>query len=194
MPIWFTEQDRRIYTDASGQAWDPLALRLRLVAESAGAVWKLLEMRDKHTRVLQKPPDATAQGVSEFYLGQALTDLVRISRAAFRLAGFPDKTDAEAIEHLDQFVLWLDSKKAQARTDADLLATYRVMPSTMTYDDYVGLELNRDRIDVKEIWRIFVAITWAQSTRPLPRAIFDLVADNPAHADDLAYKTNSGRR
>lgn len=191
---WFTEVERRIYTDERGIKWDPLHVRNELMIESAGALWAINDKRHKLAQVLNYPPDVTTQGMAEYEHAQCLKDLCRISRSVFDLHR-DDWTDAEAIAALDRFVDWLDRKKAEARPAALLASVYQVGSGLgrMTYEQAVGLEPNVNDMELRKAYFTFIGVSYAIEQRPVPLEWFIAVFGDTEIARKMFYETNKTR-
>lgn len=119
--MWFPDEDRRIYTDAQGRAHDPLDVRQRLVLESGGLVWALMQKRRACYVALQDPADVGAEAQAETELAGLERQLCGMARKVFEMpSDVPARaqgvrgvyTDDEALAALDHYVGWLAAKKA----------------------------------------------------------------------------------
>lgn len=96
--MFYSEQERLIYTSPAGSRHDPLQIQRRLVLVSGGQLNDYLDLWTK--------TDGTA-----VERARAEEELVRFSRLSFDLKPFDQEggvVDAVALDCLDHFLRWLE--------------------------------------------------------------------------------------
>lgn len=85
-------------------------------------------------------------------------------------------------------------KKSQHRGLARVLSIYHLPGAAAGYDEWVGLELNADDMELRATWFEFLAFTYASRPDvPLPSDWFAAVAAGEREAAEMEYRWNSRR-
>jgi len=85
-------------------------------------------------------------------------------------------------------------KKRSRRGLADWIACHGFAPFPLSYEDYVGLELNRTRTENRKVYFQALANCIADSLDEVPLEIIRAVCDSEAQARRLAHTINANRK
>lgn len=112
--MFFADHEKQIYSPpGSDLKFDPLALDRALTLASEGRLNDLLGQwcPGEGGDVSQGAPARSAVASAE-----AEAELVAVARKAFQLPAFPDCPDALALEHLCDFLWWMEKKGVRGET------------------------------------------------------------------------------
>lgn len=111
----FEPHEKAIYTPEGwqGTPFDPLALHNALIIASEGRLDDLLSDWSATTDGLGDVSEGS-QERNAVIAAKAELELARITRLAFGLPEFPECTDAQALELLDDFARWMEGKGNRA--------------------------------------------------------------------------------
>lgn len=111
----FSEKEKAIYEAPGGKKYDPLRIDRLLVIQTHNRLAEMLKLVDP--KVITSG-DVSKQGRerAEVEACNAELELADASRTVFGLPGFPDCTDACALETLYHYLEWMAGKGETAGT------------------------------------------------------------------------------
>ncbi len=125
--------------------------------------------------------------------------LYLLVREIFGFADFDRATGLGVTEKLvrdtwKSFCTYLRDKKDKCRKLSDRIALFHNYPQEMTYEEYVGLELNIRRLEWKQGYMMAQAIIVGMGYGNIPVAMMDAVASSDEEAESLAFDANAARQ
>jgi hypothetical protein len=110
----FAPHEKSIYQpEGSDKRFDPLLLHNALVVASGGRLNELLVAWSASSDNLGDVSQGS-QARSAVMSAEAEMELARVARKVFGLPDFPEATDGEALELLDDYCRWMEGKGVRA--------------------------------------------------------------------------------
>jgi hypothetical protein len=152
------------------------------------------------THALGQDPTATltqARSPDPSVAFQAQEELYRAARFAFELP-FDPATGQGATEEVLNAALrsyrdYVEKKKDDYRELADFIAAYHVLPFDLSYDDFVGLWFNKDRVRLQNSIDVARGIGITKTNDDLSVDWFDAITSYVPLIVDLQFETNADR-
>ncbi len=77
---------------------------------------------------------------------------------------------------------------------ADMLTVmHGALPGPIDYDMWYGLNMNEQRMMERDVYKMGLAMTYAQSRGEVPLSIFSSVSFSKDQAEDMHFEVNANR-
>lgn len=76
---------------------------------------------------------------------------------------------------------------------SDFIIDFGVLPGPLTYEEYVGLEMNRERARLRRVYFQGLGHTLAAGTGDLPAEVVQAACDTDEAAKRLLFEINAAR-
>jgi len=113
--VFFTDQQKAIYTDLRGGLFDPLRCLHLLTIHTDNQLTELVRLRNPDC-VDSGDVSKSGRATAHVTAARAELELADAGRKVFGYPEFPDMTDAEVLENLFYFCDYLEGKGSQAPT------------------------------------------------------------------------------